>query len=296
MPSVRRGRRRADPSPSRLRYRLERIWLTPLFRALIRTGIPSFGCVALIVWYIDEPRRIEAIVTTWTDTIEAVKTRPEFMVEQLRVEGASDELAADIAEALPVALPASQFDLDLAGLRGGLLALDPVADAEVRVLSGGVLLLRVTERTPAVAWIERGVVRLLDAEGHRVATVPSLDAAGPLPVIGGEGADAAVPEALRLIAAATPVADRLVGLTRVGTRRWDVVLTEGQRIALPEAAPVAALDRTLALHAAEGVLDREVRVVDLRLPDRPTLRLTRSARDELHRMQDLERLSYQEDR
>ncbi|MEM7489237.1 MAG: cell division protein FtsQ/DivIB, partial [Pseudomonadota bacterium] len=285
-----------DPAPSKWRYRMERLWLTPLFRALVRVGIPAAVLIAGAAWYLRGEGRVEAIVDGWSSTVQAIQDRPEFTVSLLRIEGASAQLQADIEEALPVKLPLSQFQLDMARLREALLGLDPVADAEVRVVAGGTLLLRVTERTPAVAWLHEGQVEVLDAVGHRVATLDSLEEAGPLPVIAGEGAGDAVAEALRLVAAAAPVMDDLVGLTRVGNRRWDVILTGGKRIALPEAAPTAALDRALAMDAAVDVLDRNVTLVDLRLPGRPVLRLTEPAREELRVIQELERSSYSEDR
>lgn len=281
----------SDPAPSKWRYRMERLWLTPLFKAMVRTGIPSFGFVFLFTWYINDVQRLQAITDTWQGWVRAVQDRPEFTVSLLRIEGASEQLQADIVEVLPVDLPLSQFQLDMDKLRQMLLSLDPVLDAEVRVKAGGVLLLKVTERTPAVAWQRGEEIEVLDATGHRVATLPDLASAGALPLIAGEGAEAAVPEALTLIAAAAPITDRLVGLARVGNRRWDVVLTRGQRIALPEVAPAAALDRALAMQSARDVLARDVEIVDLRLPDRPILRLTPAARAELARMQELERLT-----
>lgn len=280
----------ADPAPSRWRYRMERLWLTPLFKAMVRTGIPSFGFVFLFTWYINDAERITALADWYEGTVSAVQDRPEFMISLLRIEGASADLQHDIEEVLPIDLPLSQFKLDIDALREKLLSLDPVLDADVRVKAGGVLLLKVTERTPAVAWQMGGGIEVLDATGHRVATLDDIETAGALPLIAGEGAEKVVPEALTLIAAAAPITDRLVGLTRVGNRRWDVILTNGQSIALPETAPVAALDRALAMHLAKDVLARDVRVVDLRISDRPVLRLTPEARTELKGLQDLERI------
>ncbi len=279
----------ADPAPSRWRWRLERLWLTPWVRASLRYGVPALALGALVgVWLGDADRRV-AIADGWREMVRAVQDRPEFTVTMLRVEGASAQLQADIQEALAVDLPLSQFQLDPAAMREQLLTLDPVADAEVRVTGGGTLLLRVTERLPAVVWQGADGILALDATGHRIATLDGLDAAGALPLLAGEGADAAVPEALALIAAAAPVADRLIGLARVGERRWDVVLTRGQRIALPEAGPAVALDRVLAMHAARDILGRDVSLVDMRLPERPTLRLTPDARAALVRSRTLER-------
>jgi cell division protein FtsQ len=55
-------------------------------------------------------------------------------------------------------------------------------------------------------------------------------------------------------------------------------------IRLPEAAPVAALGRVMALQVAEGLLERDLTVVDLRDPRRPMLRLSEHATAELVRL------------
>jgi cell division protein FtsQ len=284
-----------DPAPSKLGYRLERLWLTPAFRWSVRRGLPGLAALlAAGIWLGDADRR-QALADRWDATVRAVQDRPEFMVTLLRIEGASEQLQEDIQEALPVDLPLSQFVLDLDGLRTALEALDPVEHAEVRIRPGGVLLLRVTERRPALAWSHEGRITALDAEGFHVAQLADIASAGALPLIAGEGADRAAAEALALVDAAAPVADRLVGLTRIGNRRWDVVLTDAQRIMLPETSPLDALDRALAMHAAHDLLSRDVRAVDLRLRNRPTLRLSGAARDELRRLQELDRLSYERD-
>jgi cell division protein FtsQ len=277
-------RRAPDPAPSRWRYRLHRLWLTPAFRNAVRVGLP-LGAMALGLFaYLAQPGRLEEIGDGVGELVRSVQERPEFMVTMLRIEGAGPELQADILEALPVDLPLSQFALDLDGLRAGLEELDPVARAEVRVRPGGTLLLAVSERIPALAWVRDDGIELLDAQGHRVAALDGVEQAGALPLVAGEAADAHVPEALRLMLRAGALEDRLVGLSRIGGRRWDVLLTGGQRVMLPERDPLAALDRALEMDAAADLLSREVLALDLRIAERPTLRLTEGARDELRRV------------
>lgn len=286
---------RGDPAPSKWTYRMERLWLTPVFRGLVRVGLPMALAFGATYGYLSQDGRVRAIVDGYEATLRAVQDRPEFQVGLLRIEGASRQLRGDIQEVLPIDLPLSRFQLDLEGIRDKLEELDPVLSAEVRVKSGGVLLLRIVERRPAVAWIGEHGVDVLDGTGHRVATLASLEEAGLLPLIAGPGAEAAVPEALRLLEAARPVHDRLIGLVRVGNRRWDVVLDGEKRILLPEDGPVAALDRALALDAARQVLARDVVAVDLRLPDRPTLRLNHHATADLRAQQVLLRTPPEED-
>jgi cell division protein FtsQ len=142
----------------------------------------------------------------------------------------------------------------------------------------------VVERIPAVVWRAPAGLELLDVEGRRVAALAARTDRPDLPLIAGTGADRAVPEALRLVAAAAPVKERLRGLLRVGERRWDVVLDRDQRILLPEAGAVEALEQVLALDEARDLLARNVTVVDMRLPHRPTLRLAAYAVEELRRV------------
>jgi hypothetical protein len=40
------------PHPSILTYRAQRLWLTPLFRKMLRVGLPAFTCIAGWGWYL----------------------------------------------------------------------------------------------------------------------------------------------------------------------------------------------------------------------------------------------------
>ncbi|PWE34053.1 cell division protein FtsQ [Maritimibacter sp. 55A14] len=278
-----------DPAPSRWSYRIQRMWLTPLYRGLLRKGLPVFLLLFAIGWYVTDAERLEALQIWADDLRRSIEERPEFMVRLMKIEGASPELSGDIREIMPLDLPLSSFDLDLDHMRGEISGLDAVAGAELRVVSGGVLMVRVTERLPAVVWRSRRGLELLDAEGHRVAALERRGDAPELPLVAGEGAERAVPEALELIAAAAPISDRLRGLRRIGERRWDVVLDRDQRIMLPEHAPIAALERVIALdNSASDVLARDVTVVDMRDGRRPILRLTAEAMEELRRLRALD--------
>jgi cell division protein FtsQ len=276
-----------DPAPSRLSYRLHRFWLTPLYRRLVRVGLPAFALALGAGLYLSDEGRREALAAQGAGLVRQLQERPEFMVGLMAVEGASPELGEAIRTALPVDFPVSSFDLDLDAMRSAVLALDAVAEAELRVRPGGILEVRVAERVPALLWRGPEGLVMLDATGHRVAPLASRLDRPDLPVIAGEGAEAAVPEALALIEAAAPVAPRLRGLVRMGERRWDVVLDNGQRILLPEIDGLRALERVMALAEAEDMLERDVSVIDMRYGARPTLRLSPRALD-LRRGQEIE--------
>lgn len=281
--AARRGPRR-DPAPSRLRYRLNRIWLRPGVRRAVNVGLPSLAAV-LAGWTLIAQFDAKAKVVAGYEALrEAVVHRPQFQITSIDVPDVSADLSEQIRTAAFVSLPANSLEVDVAAVRDRVEALGAVERARVRVLTSGVLEIRAIERVPAVVWRSDQGITLLDQGGARVAEVDSRLRRVDLPLIAGAGAEIHVGEALALFAEAAPVRERVRGLVRVGERRWDLVLDRGQSIRLPEREPLAALEHAMALETGQRVLAREVSVIDLRDPRRPILRLTPYGKDELARM------------
>lgn len=279
---------RRDPAPSRLAYKIHRLWLTPLYRRLMRVGLPLFILLTAAGIYFADPNNRYALSEKVVDIRRSIETRPEFMIKLMAVEGASPVVDTAIREIVPVHFPVSSFDLDLDVIQGQIAALDAIEKVAVRIRPGGVLEIAVTERQPVLVW--RGpdnTMELIDAEGHRVASVTDRAARPDLPLVAGAGADGAVPEAQAILAAAQPISDQVRGLVRVGERRWDVWLEDGKKIMLPENDPVSALEQVLALDQAQDLLARDITHIDMRNPRRPTLRLAPPAVQELRHIRSL---------
>ncbi|WP_240769097.1 cell division protein FtsQ/DivIB [Paracoccus liaowanqingii] len=272
-------RQKRDPAPSRLKYRLERMWLTPLYRRVLRVGLPAF-LLAMVggLWLADEDRRA-MLTDNVSSVVTKVQSRDEFQVRVMTIEGASPVVDRALRAMLPVDLPASSFDIDLAALRLQVMQLDAIETIDLRVKPGGILSAVVKEREPAILWRHARGIDMLDAGGHRVASVTSREVRPELPMISGEGAELATVEALALFDAAGPILPRVRGLVRRGERRWDLVLDHGQRILLPETGAVIALEAAIAMDRAEDMLGRDIVMVDLRDPQRPVLRLGVDARN-----------------
>lgn len=270
---------RPDPAPSRLAWRLERLRLSPLYRLAMRFGLPLLLIGGLVGGYLASETRRMTLMQTFADIRLELETRPEFMVTALAIDGASTAVADDLRPALGLNLPQSSFHLDLDALRAKAQALPAVRAVAVHVRAGGILQVDVTERVPVVLWRTRDGLVLLDADGVAVRQAAFRDDHPDLPLIAGDAADAAVAEALRLYQVAGPLAPRLRGLVRVSARRWDVVMDRGQRILLPEDAPVQALERAIAMDQAKDLLGRDVTAVDLRVPERLTVQMGQPAAD-----------------
>lgn len=275
---------RNDPAPSRWSYRYQRLMLTPLFRKLLRVGVPFGLTFGLAMAFLSDEARREQLTLAYLDMRHQIETRPEFMVNLLSVEGASTDVTKDIHEIFPIAFPVSSFDLDLDDLRQTIKALPAIADVDMRIRNGGVLVAEVTERTPVALWRSREGLGIVDLEGVRIAELPHRADRPDLPVIAGPGANTNVPEALSVLAAAAPLNDRVRGIVRVGERRWDLVLDRGQRILLPERNPVRAIERVIVLGDVQDMLERDLVAVDMRLSARPTIRMNARAVEEWWRV------------
>ncbi|MEY8842221.1 cell division protein FtsQ/DivIB, partial [Cribrihabitans sp. XS_ASV171] len=234
--------------------------------------------------FLASEERRDALRAFVSDIRASIQERPEFMVSLMAIDGAGESLDADIREVISLDFPVSSFDLDVERIRDVVAGLDPVKTAAVRVRPGGILQIDVEERTPVMLWRTRDGLEMLDETGAHVDNLDERVDRPDLPLMAGEGADEHVDEALAIFRAAAPLGERLRGIERIGARRWDVVLDRNQRIQLPTERPVQALERVLAVSEVQDLLERDVVVVDMRLSNRPTIRMSEAAVSEWWRM------------
>ena len=194
-------------------------------------------------------------------------------ISDLRIEGARETDPAAIAEALGVGRTLSLAAIGSAEGRAAVAALPWVTDARVVKSYPGTLVVDVVEREAVALWRVGGRTLLLDAAG-----APIVDADGrSLPLLVGEGADGAVADGLEIFAAVPEVTPSIKALVRVASRRWDLVTHRNVVVQLPAEGTEDALRRLATLQFSQGVLDKEVAVIDLRLTDRVAFRLSPDA-------------------
>ncbi|MEO1457002.1 MAG: cell division protein FtsQ/DivIB [Pseudomonadota bacterium] len=266
---------RIGPGPSKLAYRLRRTWAKPAVRSCFLVYLPM-ALLGIAGWRAvsdDALRaRVEAeTAAAWT----ALAARPEFALQGVAISGASARLRAAVHGAL--ALPAGQSSLGVSvgDLRARVEALGAVQSARVQLDPEGILRVHVVPRDPVALWRDgEGRLASVAADGTVIAGVARRAAHPSLPVLVGEGARAAVGEALALMRQAPEITGRLRAFVRVGERRWDMVLERDVRVMLPAEAPGRALEQVQFLDLTREVLERDIAAIDLRVPGRTVLRLT----------------------
>ena len=135
------------------------------------------------------------------------------------------------------------------------------------------LVIALMERRPFAIWQNQGKFTLVDRAGLVVAD-QDVAQFGSLPLIVGAGAPAAASVLLDALTDRPGLGARVMAAIRVGERRWNLRMTNGTDVMLPEGAEIAALDRLQSLQQDQSLLDRPLQAVDMRLPDKLILRPT----------------------
>lgn len=269
---------RRGPGPSRFAYRLSRVWKKQWVRRVALVVLP-LGLASVLVWQLAVHPDVRAVMADQKNAVmAALSTRPEFAVTGVVIAGASAPVAQKVRAALALPEGASSLTLDVAVLQERVSDLPAVRRAQVTLADDGTLNIVIAERHPAALWRdEEDFLWLVDREGVALEDVLERSAHPTLPLVIGAEAPAAMAEALEVFRAVPDLHGRLRALVRVGARRWDVVLDRGLTIMLPAERPDDALSRIMAWHYGEEILDRGLSVIDLRLEDRPTIRMTGEA-------------------
>lgn len=210
------------------------------------------------------------------DRVSAMVARSGFTVQRLTVVGLHRAERDDIVEALALNPGQSMLSLDTAAAQARLERLAWVRQAQVMRLLPSALHVVIEERTPFVVWQLRGKFELVDSEGVVLGPLGQEDPSG-LPLVVGEGAAAAAPALFRALTAHPDLRARLSAAVRVADRRWNLELADGLEVRLPEENLARALDRLAELDRPRKLPESDLVAVDLRLPDRITLRLTEDA-------------------
>ncbi|MGH1349477.1 MAG: cell division protein FtsQ/DivIB [Methyloligellaceae bacterium] len=132
----------------------------------------------------------------------------------------------------------------------------------------------INERTPYALWQTRGQYFLIDTKGVviREQKVLSREVVSNFPLIVGDGADIAASKLFNELRKYPRAVRKLKAALRVANRRWTLRLQNGVEILLPEEGVSAALTKLSLLEKQYGILSGGIEKIDLRLPDRITLR------------------------
>lgn len=216
-------------------------------------------------------------VIDWTKNARDIAANAlGFRIAAISISGEKEVSREEILTTAGVTGRASLLFLDADAARKRLLANPWIADAAVLKLYPNRLQITVTERHAFALWQKNGRLSVIAADGTVLEPFVESRYLG-LPLVVGRDAERQAKNFLAIVDRYPDIRSALRASILVADRRWDLRLTNGVNVQLPEGDIAAALDRLVELDHDKKLLSRDITVVDLRLPDRVTVRLSDAA-------------------
>jgi cell division protein FtsQ len=264
------ARRRPNPPRRRPRSRL-----TPKRLRLAGAGLG--GAVLLSA-------AVAAVSTGWLGArldaigrgLVGITADAGLKLETVLVEGRAQTRSAEILKAVQAERGSAMLAIDVAAAKARLEALPWIRKATVVRQLPSTLAVRIEERKAFALWQSGKRLALIDRDG----TVILRDNVGRFagrPLLVGEGAEQRAGEIVDLLATEPEFFRHVEAAVLVSGRRWNLRLKHGISVRLPEEGAEAAWHRLADLARKEAVLDRALTIIDLRIQDRVTVRLSPEA-------------------
>jgi cell division protein FtsQ len=218
-----------------------------------------------------------ADVVDWLkDARDGAANAVGFRIAAISLTGPKEVSREEVLTTAGVTGRASLLFLDAEAARTRLLANPWIADAAVLKLYPDRLQITITERLAFALWQKDGRVSVIAADGTVLEPFVE-DRYRGLPLVVGRGAEGQAKDFLAVIDRYPDIRSLLRASILVAERRWNLRLDNGIDVRLPEGNVEQALDRLVALDREKKLLSRDIVAVDLRLPDRVSVRLSDAA-------------------
>ncbi len=193
-------------------------------------------------------------------------------VAQVQIEGRQKTPEPLLRAAIGVTPGSPILSYSLQDARARIEQINWVQSATVERRLPDTIVVRVVERRPFAVWQHEGRFRLIARDGQVVTDSDVSSFASQLPLVVGAGAPTAAAALLDALAKQPDIQSRVAAAVRVGERRWNLRLSNGIDVLLPEGAETQALARLAELQTQHALLDRPLQAIDMRLPDRLVFR------------------------
>lgn len=151
-----------------------------------------------------------------------------------------------------------------------------ISEATVLKLYPNRLQIEITERQAFALWQKNGRLSVIADDGTVLQPFVAQRFTS-LPLVVGAGAEVRAKDFLALIGRYPEITRAVSASVLVAERRWNLRLKNGVDVRLPETGVEQAIETLVALDQEKKLLSRDITAIDLRLPDRVTVRLSDEA-------------------
>ena len=219
---------------------------------------------------------IPSIIAALKDARDGAGNAAGFRIVSVALAGQHHISREEVLAVAGVTGSTSLLFLDVEQTRERLKTNPWIADATVLKLYPGELQIGIKEREAFALWQKDGQVSVIADDGTVLEPYVSPRLI-ELPLVVGRGAETRAKEFLALLDRYPALRAFVRAAVLVGERRWNLRLNNGIDVRLPETDIAPALERLVALDKEKNLITRDIVAIDLRLPDRVTVRLSEAA-------------------
>jgi cell division protein FtsQ len=216
------------------------------------------------------------VVDFLRDMRDAAANAIGFRIATVAISGERHLARDEILAAAGVMPRTSLLFYDVVDARARLLTNPWIAEATVQKLLPDRLAISISERAAFALWQKAGRVGVI-AEDGTVLEPYVVARYADLPLVVGVGAEIRAREFLAMLDRRPELRANVRAAVLVAERRWNLRLKNGVDVRLPEFGVEQALDQLAGLERDAKLSNRDITAIDLRLPDRITVRLSDGA-------------------
>lgn len=209
-------------------------------------------------------------------TIRTMTSTAGFSIEKIKIAGNRELSDIDILQNLGLDETSSLVTFDLDQAYDDLILMPWVKKIDLRKIYPATLYVGVVESEAFAIWQQGSQLSFIDHTGSVIAPFRG-GTHGELPLFVGLGADQFAQDIYQVMQKRPHYMDQVKAYIRVSNRRWDLRFDNGITLNLPEVGMDVALARFEEFDRQQNLLERDIAEIDLRLPDRVTIRLTQDA-------------------
>lgn len=216
-----------------------------------------------------------------SQTYSHVKSKTHLSLQNVRIEGHYRTTAEEVNDVLNLVRGMDILGIDLGSVQNQIAELPWVDSVSVERHLPDTIYIRISEKKPIAIWQHNKTYFPLDETGEPIDDNQTV--LSNLILVVGRDAPEYTADLIAVLNKYPVVRDVVVSAVRVGDRRWNLILhdiNDGIKVYLPETDIDKALERLTKSQETDHVLDKDLKVIDLRIDDRFIIRTDASLIDE----------------
>ena len=265
-----------DPAPSKLSYKLNRLFYKLWFKTLLILILLALcGVLAKNFLYKNIDLRAE-IKFLREESSELYKDLTELSISRIVVKGAQEPLKGEIITLIKNAANEEFSALKAKSLQEKIKEIKKVKEAVVKFSTDGSVIVNVIERKQVAVFLNNNLYEVLDRNGVVLSVYSDYGGLSKFPLIVGKFGSRNIPDLLTLVNEVGLYGSEVLYYEWVGERRWNVHMKSDLVFKLPESNMNRGVELMRMFLRETNNYPRPLVSIDLRNLDKPIIKFRKS--------------------